>query len=64
INTDRLFKIAIEEKVCISPSSVFDAHGKYNQGIRTNFTLNNEENLTEAVRRLAKATQRLLKEAV
>ncbi|MEO0910028.1 MAG: PLP-dependent aminotransferase family protein [Pseudomonadota bacterium] len=64
INTDRLFKIAIEEKVCISPSSVFDAHGKYNQGIRTNFTLNNEDNLHEAVRRLAKATQRLLKEAV
>ena len=61
INTDRLFKIAIEEKVCISPSSVFDAHGKYNQGIRTNFTLNNEDNLNEAVRRLAKATRRLLK---
>lgn len=62
IDTDRLFEIALDEKVCISPSSVFDAHGENRQGIRLNFTLNDEVKLTEAVQRLAKAVQRQLVE--
>ncbi len=62
LDTDRLLSLAMEEKVCISPSSVFDAHGAHRGAIRMNFTLNDEEKLVEAVRRLAKATRRLLKE--
>lgn len=62
IDTDRLFEIGLEEKVCISPSSVFDAHGDDRQGIRLNFTLNTEEDLVEAIRRLARTVERFLKE--
>jgi len=50
------------EKVCISPKGVFDANGRNRHAIRLNFTLNNEEQLVEAVRRLIKATQHLLQE--
>jgi 2-aminoadipate transaminase len=64
INTDRLFQIGLEEKVCVSPSSVFDAHGKECQSIRMNFTLNSEEKLTEAIKRLARAVKRLLNEDI
>jgi len=64
INTDRLFEIGLEEKVCISPSSVFDAHGEDRQGMRLNFTLNAEEDLTEAIRRLARTVERFLKEDI
>jgi 2-aminoadipate transaminase len=62
INTDRLFEIGLEEKVCISPSSVFDANGDDCTGMRINFTLNAEDRLVEAVRRLARSVERLLKE--
>jgi len=62
INTDRLFEICLEEKVCISPSSVFDVYEDDRQGMRINFTLNPEDKLTEAVRRLARAVELLLKE--
>lgn len=62
INTDRLFEIGLEEKVCISPSSVFDAHGENRQGIRMNFTLNSEDKLVEAIKRLACSVERCLEE--
>jgi 2-aminoadipate transaminase len=62
INTDRLFEIGLEEKVCISPGSVFDAHGQDRHAIRRNFTLNTEDKLQEAVRRLARTVKRFLKE--
>ena len=61
-SSDRLLNYAMEEKVCISPSSVFDSQGEYRQAIRINFTLNNEEKLIEATRRLARATQRMIEE--
>lgn len=64
LNTDRLLSYAMEEKVCISPSSVFDSHEEYRGAIRMNFTLNHEDNLREAVRRLAQATKRMLKESL
>jgi len=59
-NTDDLFEIALEEQVCVSPSSVFDAEGRFRHGLRLNFTFNDEAKLDEAVRRLARATERLL----
>jgi DNA-binding transcriptional MocR family regulator len=40
---------------------VFDATGVFRHGLRLNFTLNDETALEEAVRRLALATQRLVK---
>ena len=61
LNTDDLFKIGLEELVCVSPSSVFDAEGRFTHGLRLNFTLNDESALDEAVRRLARATVRLLR---
>lgn len=62
LDTDRLFQIGLEERVCVSPSSVFDASGAHRHGLRLNFTFNDADRLTEAVRRLARATQRLLQE--
>ena len=59
LNTDALFKLGLEEKVCVSPSSVFDSAGEFRHGLRLNFTLNDEDKLDEAVRRLAVATARL-----
>jgi len=61
LDTDALFKIGLDERVCVSPSSVFDATGAFRHGLRLNFTLNDETALEEAVRRLALATQRLVK---
>ena len=62
LDTDRLLRLAMEEKVCISPSSVFDALGEHRSAIRLNFTLNSEDKLIEAIRRLAQATKRLVAE--
>ncbi len=62
LDTDRLLTLAMEEKVCISPSSVFDALGQHRSAIRMNFTFNSEEKLTVAVQRLARATKRLIEE--
>lgn len=55
LNTDTLLKYAMEQKVCIAPSSVFDAHGEHRRALRINFTHNSSEMLVEAIRRLAKA---------
>lgn len=62
LDTDRLFKLGLEELVCVSPSSVFDASGAFRHGLRLNFTFNDPDKLREAVKRLARATQRLLAE--
>ncbi len=62
LDTDRLLMFAMEEKVCISPSSVFDAQGEHRSAIRLNFTLNCEDKLIQAIRRLARATKRLVDE--
>ena len=58
-DTDRLLPAALGEKVCISPSSVFDASGEYRRAMRLNFTFNPPERLAEGVRRLARAVQAL-----
>jgi 2-aminoadipate transaminase len=53
LNTDELFRSALDEGVCITPSSVFDPEGKDRRAMRINFTLNPPETLDEGVRRLA-----------
>ena len=60
LNTDELFKIGLEELVCVTPSSVFDSQEEFRRGIRLNFTINDADRLEEAVVRLARATERLL----
>lgn len=58
-DTDRLLSAALEAKVCIAPSSVFDPSGANRRAIRLNFTLNPPDRLAEGVRRLASAVQAL-----
>jgi 2-aminoadipate transaminase len=58
-DTDRLLSAALEEKVCIAPSSVFDPSGANRRAMRLNFTLNPPDRLAEGVRRLAAAAQAL-----
>jgi 2-aminoadipate transaminase len=58
-DTDRLLSAGLEQKVCIAPSSVFDATGQNRRAIRLNFTLNPPDRLVEGVRRLASAVQAL-----
>ena len=55
LNTDVLLKHAMAAGVCVAPSSVFDATGMNRRALRINFTLNDEDRLTEGARRLAKA---------
>ncbi len=57
-NTDRLLQQAMTERVCIAPSSVFDASGANRRAIRLNFTLNAPKRLAEGVSRLATALER------
>lgn len=55
LNTDVLLKHAMAAGVCVAPSSVFDATGMNRRALRINFTLNDEDRLTEGARRLANA---------
>ena len=64
INTDQLLEFAMQAKVCVTPSSVFDPEGKNTQAIRINFTKNPEEKLIEGVRRIASACQAMTRKSV
>ncbi|MSP89482.1 MAG: PLP-dependent aminotransferase family protein [Alphaproteobacteria bacterium] len=55
IDTDELYKFAIEEKVAFVPGSVFDFAGEDRSAMRLNFTRSSPEVLAEGVRRLARA---------
>jgi 2-aminoadipate transaminase len=55
LDTDRLLQHAMAAGVCVAPSSVFDATGMNRRALRINFTRNDESQLTEGVRRLARA---------
>lgn len=55
LNTDKLLDYAMERKVCISPSSVFDSAGEHRSAMRINFTHNPAEKLEEGIGRLADA---------
>jgi len=60
LDTDRLMRQALDQGVCISPSSVFDPAGRDRRSIRINFTLNTPDRLSEGVVRLAAATRATL----
>jgi 2-aminoadipate transaminase len=59
LDTDRLWSVALEAGVCVSPSSVFDSTGANRRALRLNFTLNPPDRLAEGVRRLAAALERM-----
>jgi 2-aminoadipate transaminase len=60
INTNELYRFAVNEKVAFVPSSVFDFTGEDCFGMRVNFTRNSPEVLCEGVRRLERAVQKYL----
>ena len=55
IDTDELYRFAVEEKVAFVPSSVFDFTGRDRYGMRVNFTRSSPETIREGVRRLGRA---------
>jgi 2-aminoadipate transaminase len=55
LDTDRLLPHAMAAGVCVAPSSAFDATGQFRRALRINFTRNDEDRLTEGVRRLGLA---------
>jgi len=55
IDTDELYRFAIEEKVAFVPSSVFDFTGEDRFAMRVNFTRSSPEVIREGVRRLERA---------
>jgi 2-aminoadipate transaminase len=55
IDTDELYRFAVEEKVAFVPSSVFDFTGENRFAMRLNFTRNAPDVLAEGVRRLERA---------
>lgn len=59
LDTDRLLARALANRVCVTPSSVFDPAGIDRSAIRINFTLNPPDLLAEGVRRLAAAVRTL-----
>ena len=63
LNTDALMRAGLAEGVCISPSSVFDPAHRDHGGMRLNFTLNPPEKLEEGIRRLARTTRAVLRDA-
>ena len=60
IDTDVLYRYALEEKVAFVPSSVFDFAGEDRRAMRLNFTRSAPEALVEGVRRLERAVVRYL----
>jgi 2-aminoadipate transaminase len=57
IDTDELYRFAMEEKVAFVPSSVFDFTGKDRHAMRVNFTRSSPETIREGVRRLGRAIE-------
>ncbi|WP_162539147.1 PLP-dependent aminotransferase family protein [Granulicella sp. WH15] len=60
IDTNELYRFAVEEKVAFVPSSVFDFTGEDRFAMRVNFTRNAPEVLAEGVRRLERAIRNYL----
>jgi 2-aminoadipate transaminase len=60
IDTNELYKFALEEKVAFVPGSVFDPSGNDRSGMRVNFTRSTPETIAEGVRRLERAIRRYL----
>lgn len=57
IDTDELYRFAMEEKVAFVPSSVFDFTGQDRHAMRVNFTRSSPETIREGVRRLGRAIE-------
>ena len=57
IDTDELYRFAMEEKVAFVPSSVFDFTGRDRHAMRVNFTRSSPETIREGVRRLGRAIE-------
>jgi 2-aminoadipate transaminase len=62
IDTNDLYRLALEEKVGFVPSSVFDFKGEDRFGMRVNFTRNPPDLLREGIERLERAIHRYLGE--
>jgi 2-aminoadipate transaminase len=60
IDTNVLYRYAVEEKVAFVPGSVFDFTGEDRFSMRVNFTRSAPEVLAEGVRRLERAVNRYL----
>ncbi|HEX6721918.1 MAG TPA: PLP-dependent aminotransferase family protein [Burkholderiaceae bacterium] len=63
IDTNELYRLALDEDVAFVPSSVFDFAGVDRFAMRLNFTRASPQRLAEGVRRLASATRRYLRAA-
>lgn len=57
IDTDELYRFAVEEKVAFVPSSVFDFTGADRFAMRVNFTRSSPAVIVEGVRRLERAIE-------
>ncbi len=60
VDTNELYRFALEEKVAFVPSSVFDYTGELRCAMRVNFTRSSPDLLADGVRRLARAMRRYL----
>ena len=60
IDTDSLYRFALEEKVAFVPSSVFDFDGNLRSAMRVNFTRSAPDVIQEGILRLSRAVERYL----
>lgn len=60
VDTDTLYRFALDERVAFVPSSVFDPAGALRSAMRVNFTRADPERIREGVARLARATARYM----
>lgn len=60
IDTDALYRHALQEKVAFVPGSTFDPAGTARNAMRVNFTRASPAQIAEGVARLARATQRYI----
>lgn len=60
IDTNELYRYALDEKVAFVPGSVFDPDGKDYSAMRLNFTRGTPEVIAEGIRRLERAIKRYL----
>jgi 2-aminoadipate transaminase len=60
IDTNALYRVALEEKVAFVPGSVFDPDGRDHSAMRVNFTRSTPEVIAEGMVRLERAIKRYL----
>lgn len=60
IDTNELYKVAIEEKVAFVPGSAFDPEGRDRSAMRVNFTRSSPETIAQGVKGLERAVKRYL----